>query len=77
MPLIKPDDYRAGLNARSNRITNVGVPKLPTDAMPFKIPNLTSTERDALPDIENGLLILNTTTNKVQARVNGSWTDLH
>lgn len=65
-----------GVNARYNRVKNVGEPKLPTDAMPFRIPNLTTTERDALPDIQDGLLILNTTTNKVQARVNGSWADL-
>mgnify|MGYP003972448113 CR=1 FL=1 len=75
--MVKLDDYRVGVDARHNRVTNVGEPKLPTDGMPFRVPNLTTTERDALPDIQNGLIILNTTTNKIQARVNGSWVDLN
>jgi hypothetical protein len=66
-----------GINARGKRVKNVSRPYLPTDAMTFRIPNLTTTERDNLPDIQDGLIILNTTDNKIQARVNGSWTNLN
>jgi hypothetical protein len=68
---------RTGFNARGNRIKNLANPQRPTDALTFRLPNLTTTERDALPDIQDGLIILNTTTNKIQARVNGSWADLN
>lgn len=73
----KLDDYRHGIDSRTNRIRNVGTPQFPTDAMTFRVPNLTTTERDALQDIVAGLLILNTTTNKAQMYINGSWTDLN
>lgn len=42
---------------------------------PFKLPKLTTTERDAL-DAVNGDMIYNTTTNRVEAYENGSWADL-
>ena len=73
----KLDDYRVGVDARNNRVKNVGIPKIPTDGMPFRVPNLTTTERNALPDIQEGLLILNTTDNKAQMYINSSWTDLN
>ena len=43
---------------------------------PLRLASFTTGQRDNLSPI-NGDLILNTTTNKVQARVNGSWVDLH
>lgn len=43
---------------------------------PFRLASFTTGQRDNLSPID-GDLILNTTTNKVQARVNGSWVDLH
>ena len=43
---------------------------------PPQLPSYTTTERDALSP-NDGWMILNTTTNKIQARVNGSWVDLH
>ena len=45
--------------------------------VPFLLPSYTTTERGNLSGVQNGYLILNTTTNKVQARVNGAWVDLH
>ena len=50
---------------------------------PLQFANLTTTERDASvhsPDvhgINNGAVIFNTTTNKLQVRVGSSWIDLH
>jgi hypothetical protein len=38
--------------------------------------NFTSAERDLLI-AENGDVIYNTTTNKLQVRANGVWVDLH
>lgn len=46
------------------------------EATPLRAPAYTSTERDALAPT-NGDMILNMTTNKMQARVNGAWVDLH
>lgn len=43
---------------------------------PFRLASFTTSQRNNLFAID-GDLILNTTTNKVQARVNGSWVDLH
>ena len=45
--------------------------------VPFMLPSYTTTELGNLSGVQNGYLILNTTTNKVQARVNGAWVDLH
>jgi hypothetical protein len=42
----------------------------------FQAPRYTTTERDAL-NAEEGMLILNTTTNKAQMYINGTWTDLN
>jgi len=63
-------------NARGERWKNLGFPQLPKDAMTFQVPNLTTTERDALQDIQNGILIYNVSTNKFQGRANGSWVEL-
>ena len=41
------------------------------------LPRLTTTQRNAISSPTNGLLIYNSTTNKVQARANGAWVDLH
>jgi hypothetical protein len=40
-------------------------------------PRMTETQRDAIGTPANGLVIYNTTTNKLQARAGGSWVDLH
>lgn len=45
--------------------------------MPPLAPSMTTPERDGLFNVSDGTLILNTTTNKIQARVNGAWVDLH
>lgn len=41
-----------------------------------RLPQLTTTERDALPSPRNGTLIYNTTTLRVEAYENGAWVDL-
>jgi len=40
-------------------------------------PQLTGTQRDALLNVANGVIIYNSTSNKLQVRANGSWVDLH
>ena len=65
-----------GVNARGNRVKNVGKPFEPTDSQTFAVPSLTTTERDALPNITNGTIIYNTSLNKLQARENGAWVNI-
>ena len=43
---------------------------------PFQLCSFTSVQRDTLV-AQNGYLIYNTTTNKIQGYANGSWVDLH
>lgn len=40
-------------------------------------PRLTTTQRDAISSPANGLVLYNTTTDKLQVRAAGSWVDLH
>jgi hypothetical protein len=43
----------------------------------FLPPRMTTTQRDAIGSPPNGLMLYNTTTNKLQVRAAGSWVDLH
>ena len=45
--------------------------------VPVLFPSYTTTERDTLHNIANGMVLYNTTTHKLQVRANGSWVDLH
>jgi len=69
--------------------TATGVPTLSSDSVivldaqdeiqataPFRLVNLTSTERDNLT-ASNGMMIYNTTTDKAQVYAGGAWVDLH
>jgi hypothetical protein len=40
-------------------------------------PRMTTTQRDAISSATNGLVIYNTTTNKLQVRAAAAWVDLH
>lgn len=39
----------------------------------IKMPRITTAQRDALQNVENGFLIYNTTLNKFQGYENGAW----
>ena len=43
----------------------------------FLPPRLTTNERNLISSPPNGLILYNTTTNKLQVRAAGSWVDLH
>jgi hypothetical protein len=43
----------------------------------FLPPRMTTTQRDAIGSPPNGLMLYNTTTNKLQVRAGGAWVDLH
>jgi len=45
--------------------------------VPVLFPSYTTTERGTLHNIQNGMVLYNTTTHKLQVRANGSWVDLH
>ena len=46
-------------------------------AVPVVFPSYTTTERNALVNVVNGMVIYNTTDSKMQAYAGGSWVDLH
>jgi hypothetical protein len=48
-----------------------------TGTTPFKLANMTTTERNAISLPENGDMIYNTTDNKFQGYANSVWVDLH
>lgn len=79
MTVLKEDSVKKyGINnMRGERIKNVGNPLVPTDAMPWKAPNYTSTERDALTNIEAGVIIFNTTTSKHQGYDGSAWNNCY
>lgn len=78
------DDYdnvvklnSAGLNINGNLILdNSSAYDMQISGSFIKFPELTTTERNAF-GAANGMTIYNTTTNKLQTYVNGSWVDLH
>jgi hypothetical protein len=43
----------------------------------FLPPRMTTAQRDAITSPPNGLMLYNTTTDKLQVRAGGSWVDLH
>lgn len=43
----------------------------------FLPPRMTSTQRDAITSPTAGLMLYNSTTNKLQVRTNVAWVDLH
>ena len=43
----------------------------------FLPPRMTSTQRDAITSPPAGLMLYNSTTNKLQVRTNAAWVDLH
>lgn len=43
----------------------------------FLPPRMTTTQRDAISAPPNGLMLYNSTTNKLQVRAAGAWVDLH
>ena len=62
------DGTTVGGNRLNVTMTSAGIPVLPS---------FTSAEETALTGVPNGALILNTTTNKIRARVNNAWVDLN
>ena len=41
------------------------------------VPNVTTSERDSVSDMQEGTIIFNTTTNKFQGYDGTDWVDLH
>jgi hypothetical protein len=63
-------DGYVGINCNANNksISLFGVLQLAT---------VTTTIRNSIPSIQEGMIIFNSTTNKFQGRANGVWVDLH
>ena len=45
--------------------------------VPVRFPSYTTTERNALVNVVNGMQVYNTTDSKMQAYAGGAWVDLH
>ena len=45
--------------------------------VPVQFPTYTTTQRNALSGVANGMVIYNSTTSKFQGRAGGSWVDFH
>ena len=45
--------------------------------VPFLFPSYSTTDRGNLSNVQNGMVIYNTTTSKMQAYAGGAWVDLH
>ena len=70
------DVFDQVLNTTSNvNFNKVTASEVVITGSPFKLPTFTTTARDALT-AQNGYVIYNTTTNKIQGYQNGSWVDL-
>lgn len=52
-------------NMRGNTVKNVGEPKRATDALTWGLPSYTTTERNAIPSPAEGVIIYNSTTQKL------------
>lgn len=66
--------HGADFNAKGQAVRNVGIPLEPNDALTWSIPNYTTTERDALTvTTTTYLLIMNTTTGKLNFYDGGAW----
>lgn len=52
-------------NMRGNVVKNVGIPQRKTDALTWGLPIYTTTERNAIPSPTAGLIIYNSTTQKL------------
>ena len=68
------DDSRVGI--RTNSIDPGAALEVDGTTGGILFPRLTTTERDALT-LTNGLVIYNSTTNKLQVYAGGAWVDLH
>ncbi|CAB4137189.1 hypothetical protein UFOVP317_17 [uncultured Caudovirales phage] len=62
-----------------NTVTLDAAAQLQVDSITrgFLPPRMTTTQRDAIASPPNGLMLYNTTTNKLQVRAAGAWVDLH
>jgi len=68
---LVPDSNWTGI-LRVNPKTNNEEPAVPV-AAGVRVPLLTTAERDALTEVEQGLVIFNTTTQKLNVRVSAAW----
>ncbi len=64
-----PDAHWTGPYRLNPKTDDAGVPV----SAGLRLPNLTTSERDALTEVETGLLIYNSTTNKANLRVAAAW----
>lgn len=63
-------------NMRGNTVKNVGEPKRATDALTWGLPSYSTTERDAIHSPTAGLLIYNSTTQKLNFYASASWKEV-
>lgn len=73
MATTRKETIKYGIvNMRGNQVRNVGKPRQATDALTWALPAYTTDERDALTPTA-GLIILNTSTNKLNFYTGTGW----
>lgn len=72
---IQPGGGRVGIGISG--VNQSAVLEVASTTMGFLPPRMTTAQRDAISSPANGLVLYNSTTNKLQVRAAGAWVDLH
>lgn len=72
---LQPGGGRVGIGTSGPNASSVL--ELASTTMGFLPPRMTTAQRDAISSPANGLVLYNSSTNKLQVRAAGAWVDLH
>ena len=72
---IQPGGGRVGIGISG--VNQSAVLEVASTTMGFLPPRMTTVQRDAISSPANGLVLYNSSTNKLQVRAAGAWVDLH
>lgn len=70
-------DWKQCVGIGANWVQNCAILEIESTSKGVLFPRMTTTQRDAIPTPQNGLMIYNTTTNKFNGYAAGAWVALH